>query len=238
MVTGPGESAWPAGTWFRVPQAAFDVLRTAGPAAFAVYVLLAKYADAKDCYPSIRTMARVLGLTRRTVQKAIHALERAGFITVSRSPGGRGMGCTHRYRVQAIPPVTGRTGVHPTNGSSANCGSPKLDHKNYTKGTKPERAANAAQVAIPFELAASEEFVQAWGDWIAYRRTRKLSCLAATLTRQLDFLRELGPAEAVATLQASIRNGWAGLFARTKGPNNGHVKPTPGQRHPADKARW
>lgn len=255
MTESPSD-LWQAGTWFRVPRDAFAVFRGVGGAGLAVYLMLASYADQDGrSYPSVGSMATALGLTRRAIQKALRSLEVKGYIVVERGAAEGRNPSTNRYRLLPIPPVTGRTGVPPqtvpgderwfapgANGGAprgANGGAPELDHKkNYTKRTRPRRAADAALVAIPLELASCEEFTKAWGAWTAYRRSRRLSCLAATLTKQLDFLATLGPTQAVAAIHTSIRNGWAGLFPPKKGVNDEHVQPTLGQRHPADRARW
>ena len=53
-----------------------------GPRAKAVYIFLKDHAD-KDgtCWPSVRTMARELHLSRATVQRALNDLCTAGFLS-------------------------------------------------------------------------------------------------------------------------------------------------------------
>ena len=61
-----------------------------------------------------------------------------------------------------------------------------------------------------------------WGEWIAYRRGRRLTTAEPTMRKQLEFLTQCQargqPADAV--IDASIANGWQGLF-ELKGSGNG-----------------
>lgn len=61
-----------------------DYLPTIGVYGFAVYMLLAKYADSKtgQCDPSIGGMAKKLGVSAPTVRAALDKLKEAGLITI------------------------------------------------------------------------------------------------------------------------------------------------------------
>lgn len=56
------------------------------------------------------------------------------------------------------------------------------------------------------------EFLLAWKDWKAYRLERKLAFTERTAKSQLKMLDKLGPTRAIEVIEASIRNGWQGLF--------------------------
>ncbi len=61
----------------------FDSIYTAGlpHRAVAVYMYLKSRANAEEiCWPSVRTAARDLHLSRATVQRALRDLERSGWI--------------------------------------------------------------------------------------------------------------------------------------------------------------
>lgn len=64
-----------------------------------------------------------------------------------------------------------------------------------------------------------------WAEWIAYRRKRRLSTTEQTARKQLEFLSQClangQPAESI--INASITNGWQGLF-ELKPRNNGHAQ--------------
>ena len=62
---------------------------------------------------------------------------------------------------------------------------------------------------LPFD---SEEFYNAWTDWKEYRRSIKQPLTEISAKRQLLFLRDLGEAKAIKSIDSSINNNWTGLF--------------------------
>lgn len=86
---------------------------------------------------------------------------------------------------------------------------PAVDTNN--KGTKEQRKKKSADVPIPADLD-TPEFREAWGEWLAYRRGRRLTCTSITLTKQLTLLAGWGVGKAIESINASITNGWTGLF--------------------------
>jgi hypothetical protein len=65
---------------------------------------------------------------------------------------------------------------------------------------------------IPAQLL-TPEFERVWNEWVAYRRKlKKPGSWATMFTKQLESLATFGPAVAIATLNASMTNGWTGLF--------------------------
>ncbi|EYB69086.1 hypothetical protein DEIPH_ctg011orf0054 [Deinococcus phoenicis] len=73
-----------------------------------------------------------------------------------------------------------------------------------------DAAARPEDVPLPAPLTALQGFAEAWADWLAYRRKRRLSCLPETLGRQLKML--AAQPDPLAVMEQSITNGWAGLF--------------------------
>jgi len=57
------------------------------------------------------------------------------------------------------------------------------------------------------------EFLDAYGEWLQSRKERKLKPLGVIgIRKQLQFLARLGLLPALESIDASIRNGWQGLF--------------------------
>ena len=75
---------------------------------------------------------------------------------------------------------------------------------------EPSAFAIAPVVELPFKY---EGFVKAWTEWLEYRKERKLKTAAITVKKQLDFLSTYAASEAIEIINASIQNGWQGLFA-------------------------
>ena len=100
------------------------------------------------------------------------------------------------------------------------------NHKKEKEGTpdKPARF-DPLTVALPNGLPAEK-----WREWIEYRRKRKLSNAEPTMHKQAAFLETCIASghSAAAIIDASITNGWQGLFepkantgqARTKSKMN------------------
>ena len=94
---------------------------------------------------------------------------------------------------------------------------------------------NTKAESTPAQLAAPARFdpaklpmpdgvkIERWGEWIAYRRKRKLTTTEPTMRKQLEFLTKCQtrgqPPDDV--IEASIANGWQGLFELKTGAGNG-----------------
>src|SRR5262245_8015660 len=93
-----GDGRPPAGGWFRVSNDVVDVHGSRlGPVAGWVYVCLARHAGTTGyAFPSYDTIAREMGMGRRTVVRAIRTLESLGFVAVERQNDGRQ---SNRYRL-------------------------------------------------------------------------------------------------------------------------------------------
>ncbi len=76
-----------------------------GIAGLALYAVLSKYADnvTRQCYPSIRTLSRQLGISQPTVLKAMQLLEVAGLVEVVRARSSRGQRHVNVYTLLPIP---------------------------------------------------------------------------------------------------------------------------------------
>jgi hypothetical protein len=76
-----------------------------GIAGLALYAVLSKYADnvTRQCYPSIRTLSRQLGISRPTVHKVTAVLEEVGLVRVERGHATRGKRPVNIYTLLPIP---------------------------------------------------------------------------------------------------------------------------------------
>ena len=93
------------GRWFWLDNGVVERIAEIGPLAFAVYAVLAKYADDhRRCFPAVPRIAELLGKSDRAVQDAMDRLEKASLIQVELSKGGRGKNATNRYRLLPLPP--------------------------------------------------------------------------------------------------------------------------------------
>jgi hypothetical protein len=80
-----------------------DHARVVGPMAALVYVALCKYADKDDqnCWPSIRLLSEILGMSRDVVMLSVHYLEVALLVKVERK--GEHQGFPNEYFILPLP---------------------------------------------------------------------------------------------------------------------------------------
>jgi len=76
----------------------------------------------------------------------------------------------------------------------------------------PTRDPSNYEPEMPENLK-TEIFIQTWGEWLSYRRMRKLAAYKPqTLDKQLAELSDWGHDEAIRAINDSIRQNWQGLF--------------------------
>lgn len=90
------------GRWFWLYHAAFETItaKRLGIYALGVYTALAHYANAcREAFPSLRTLAETLNISRPKLIKALRELESAGLIQVIRQEGEGGEKRVNVYRL-------------------------------------------------------------------------------------------------------------------------------------------
>lgn len=95
--------------------------------------------------------------------------------------------------------------------------------KEGLEGKEKEKGGKAAEVEIP-ESLRTKAFEDAWVEWLAYRRGRRLTVKAQTLKAQLKKLAAVGEQAAIEALEDSVANGWQGIFP---GGKSGTGNPVP-----------
>jgi hypothetical protein len=89
--------------WTRIDNAVIDRLPQIGLAAFAVYVVISKHANAAGvAWPSVPTIARSTGTTVRTVRRAVATLQAKGLIRVERRKDATGRDAPSRYILSPV----------------------------------------------------------------------------------------------------------------------------------------
>jgi hypothetical protein len=62
----------------------------------------------------------------------------------------------------------------------------------------------------------STAFHSSWKEWGQFRKEIKKALTPTAISRQLNFLGTLTEAQALASIDQSIRSGWTGLFPPAK----------------------
>ena len=97
-------------------------------------------------------------------------------------------------------------------------GKPSNEHQKNIKRTSNEHQTNInkelkeleeLKEGLPFQ---SNDFQQAWNDWIAYRKQLKKPVTERAVSRHLKLLKKMSEPDAIECIDLSISNGWTGLF--------------------------
>jgi DNA-binding transcriptional ArsR family regulator len=225
-----------ADTWFL--QVGADDFLLAGVIGFgpwAVLQVLRWHAREKtSCYPSIKTIAEMLGIPERTAQYHLSNLESRGMV---RREQQRGKATIYHLLGTAITctPSDGRDAKscgQPTqdlaSGGARSCGQPTQDLAAKEEEGKDEikdevkkkaRGRAAAVVAIPERLDC-EEFREAWARWSKHRKEIHKTLTPSTSAAQMKELAAWGLARGVAAINYSIKKGWTGLFEESSNGRN------------------
>jgi DNA-binding transcriptional MocR family regulator len=171
----------------RVPARA-AIAGLSGAAHKVLTLICCVYADRKtgQCYPSTNTMAKDLGLDRRTVQRAITALKRAGLVRVDRRRDVAGDADSNLYTVLLrpegvaadTPPCSGTDAARVVAGRSAEVvapAPPKQEPMNKKRvrareggsadGRRPTRADTPSKASEALDRQLHEEAFRRYGIW-------------------------------------------------------------------------
>ena len=188
--------------------------------------------DSGRSYSSYRTILRITGHSREdTINEAQKRLVDLGKLVDT----GERTGSTGRVKVWQLHPDACKESspeIEAMFNSRLNGGLPNheilrqssanpppipgLTGNAYIKGTRNGEQPTGSLAKKPFpevppELA-TPEFQAAWADWLKDRRDRRKPVTAEAAKRQLSQCAEWGAARAVQAINASIQNGWQGLF--------------------------
>jgi DNA-binding MarR family transcriptional regulator len=160
---------------------------------------------------------------RAAVQKVLSELEDAGYLDRVKGRGERGR-FVYESTVHEQPNLN-------INGDSSEC-----DHSRFTSHGPPQ---TVNQPVVNTEVVKTEKkkrepkpnlpetpaewpepLKAAWGQFVAYRRERRQPLTPTGAGRLMAKLSAWGPNKAVAALNASVENGWQGVFEPKQQPSS------------------
>ena len=155
--------------------------------------------------------------SHKKVRNFLAALEQAHQITQRRAQGENIITLTKYASYNSMIPEEGTPKGTPKGTEGAHRG-----HKYIEKEENKENNGHASAPTIfsflPVEFSNSEKFREVWENWLCYRRERKLAkWTESTLKRQSKQFEAWGLEESIANVEASITNGWQGIFPEKKG---------------------
>jgi len=171
-----------------------------------------------QAWPSSTQLGKDVGLSARTVKRAVLELLKRDPPLLEKVP--RGPGRSNAYRV--LNP--GQIG-------------PQNQLKEPAKGNhtqkKRARSAKAKAAADPWSEACrhmagdalkTDAFRRAWMDWLRYRKERRSPLTSLSIKRQIRRLEQFGHDGAIAAIEQSITNGWQGLFPPRPAGSGGNAR--------------
>jgi len=179
-----------------------------------------------DAWPSQAAIAWAMNATPRAVRNWQTELEA---MTVIQVDIGAGRYTTNRYRLNLDALALKEEPRSAFNreprsalndNSEIQCGTQFLSNRELSSASignsVPTERTGKEQlkeqgVSFPEKLR-TPEFSEAWQSWIQFRREIKKKLTPSTITKQLTKLDAWGSAKAVRSIDASIGNGWQGLF--------------------------
>ena len=208
-------------------QAVFQHSRSTGSAR-VVLLAIAECLNGSTgrCDPSIARLAKMGNVSRRQCLRIVELLRESGELeTFGRErsrlnykvtlPGATGdthdtslekpSGDTHDTNLVTPRAPTGDTHVTLTGRTG------KTEGKARKKRATSSRKFDPTKADVPAKLD-TPEFRKTWADWCGDRKARGKPITERAATRQLNSLAKLKPSDAVACIDASISNGWTGIF--------------------------
>ncbi len=186
-----------------VPQSVISLGPDIGSYALHVYVVLADHAnDAHECWPSIRRISKLTGMTQQSVRNQLRVLKNYGIISIEHR-GKKPPSLTNMYRFLPphLPPK--RNDSPPLNET--------IDKQEPIEQELVEQEKKAASAAELPEILKTEKFRTAWGDYLTHRKEKRSSMTPTAISRALAKLECWGHDRAVAALDHSTANGWTGI---------------------------
>jgi len=196
-----------------------------------------------QAWPSSTQLGKDVGLSARTVKRAVLELLKRDPPLLEKVP--RGPGRSNAYRVlnpgQIDPGQNdpGQDGTRTRDKLSLNPGQigPQNQLKEPAKGNhtqkKRARSAKAKAAADPWSEACrhmagdalkTDAFRRAWMDWLRYRKERRSPLTSLSIKRQIRRLEQFGHDGAIAAIEQSITNGWQGLFPPRPAGSGGNAR--------------
>lgn len=169
-----------------------------------IFAIVQSLDNDKGCYASNEYIGGMVGLSESSVRASLQALEEKKYIERYVFDGTSRVlkTCTTKSFSAEPRQISGDT-------------PPEIQRPTRQKsGTYSNRKKNIDinSLLLP-PLPHGDAFAKAWEDWKAYRAECKKPLTSASIREQLKFLSQQNEHDAITSIENSIRNGWAGLFA-------------------------
>jgi len=167
------------------------------------------------CFANNEYFAKFFGISKVRVSEVINSLVSKGYITssIKQEEGNK-----------RILKTLANFSLRPSQTKDEDPRKVSFKHNNTISNTSINTISNSPQVeVVPLLPFGSDEFLNAWKEWVEYRKQKKQKLTPKSIERQLKELGGRPEKEAIAMIEQSIMNGWTGIF-EIKKQFNGQTK--------------
>lgn len=163
--------------------------------------------DAGVAFPSINRVAKECCCNRSTVMRAIEGLVQKGLVEVKKGGNGR----SNRYTLKLGKPVAESNRSQRATGRTEQ---PKpVAQSNQGGCTKqPEPSLTVIEPSMPY---SSDQFKEAWQDWLQFRKQKKKPMTELAIKRMFKKIAPWGEQKTLIAIDKSITSGWTDLYEPT-----------------------
>jgi hypothetical protein len=216
------------GVW--IPKEVFQI-ETLSPTAKFVYGIIDSLDNEDGCYASNGYLARSLGLAERQIRNLLRELDDLKLIVRLEQDGRRIIRTVEKVALLDALVVQGGGKKLPTPRQKiATGGGKKLPTYNKEDNKVDKDTRNSAPVvgSLPF---SSKAFEDAWFKWVDYRKEIKKPLKPTSVDFQWKQFILWGEKKSIDSIEASITNGWTGLFEPRNFSNQNQKQPLTAKDH-------
>jgi hypothetical protein len=187
-----------------------------------IFAIIQSLDNERGCFASNEYIGGMVGLSESSVRASIQSLEEKKYVVRYVFDGTSRIlkTCTTESFRAEPRQISGDT-------PPENQRPPRQKSGTYSNRKKNIDISSILLPALPH----GEAFAKAWEDWKAYRTECKKPLTNASIREQLKFLSQQNEPDAITSIENSIRNGWAGLFACRQPTGGKHSKLLTSQDH-------
>jgi hypothetical protein len=182
------------------------------PVDFRVLGHICRRAGDKDCYASIRTIAKTCRINEKTARASVHRLGKMGWVSLQKRTGQTSV-LIPQTPTKPIPlPIEYPSQLDTPHPSQLDTPHPsQLDTVKGNPLREPIREPKARMVMpeLPF---TSPSFSEAWNLWLQYRKERKKPVTPTSALVAFRKLAKMEERQATAAIIYSIEKQWQGIF--------------------------
>ena len=195
------------------------------PVEFRVLAHICRRSGDGECWAAVKTIAATCRINVKSARKALAQLERSGWIECRKRTGQTSVLIPKMGIATPTNPIpypmqypTQSDAHHPYQSDTGGATQSDTPEGIPIRDTKKESQIKVQPVDLPFQ---SEQFAEAWGEWVEHNRAKRKPLPPTTIKFQLRRLAKWGESRSMDAIEYSIRQNYQGIFEETiKGATN------------------